>query len=440
MTYFLIILLAVECALILAWGFKQRERYLQFPILAAAVFLGWLMPQFLGLANFYGLPPGALDKTLVMAIFCLGAAHLGYLQNKQTAKLFPWTFNRRRLLQGGAFLSGLGAFFFFKVNQLAAEANATTGGAWSGIITIYDFFAYMLTVGFAIALILHLRRPSLGTLLTLGFGLLFYIERIIIAGRRAAAVELFLMALFALWFNRRWAPPRSAIVSAFIVGALVINSAGDYRRTMIGEDRTSWSGAGIEAILSIDYMGNLVRIAEGNAGGEEVRNAVLTIEATDRRLSFDFGFSLWNAFLHNYIPAQLVGKDLKTALTIDIENQAYMEFGHTPWYGTTFTGLADSFSSFWFFGAIKFFLIGYILSRWYRAANEGSFVAQLVVMLTMGAALHAITHTTHHFFLIFIKLAAFTLPVLVYARVRRRGRRIASPTDTQKIPTNNAIA
>jgi uncharacterized protein YggT (Ycf19 family) len=253
-------------------------------------------------------------------------------------------------------------------------------------------------------------------------------------------VELFLMILFALWFNRRWAPPRSTVIGAFIVGALVINSAGDYRGTMLGEDRASWSGAGVEEILSIDFVGNLKRIVEGEAGGEEVRNAVLTIEATDRQLSFDYGLSTWNAFLHNYVPSQLVGTDFRTALTIDLEDEAYREFGHVPWPGTTPTGLADSFSSFWFIGAMKFFLIGYILSRWYRAANEGNFVAQLVIMLTMGAALHAITHTTHHFFLVFIKLAAFTIPVLIYARVKRQRHHQGVELQSRGIPARNAAA
>jgi hypothetical protein len=425
MTTLLIVLLAAECIFILAWGLKRRERYLQFPILATAVFLGWLVPQFIGLTNFDGLPDTALDKTILMAILCLGAAYWGYIQNKHPAKLFRWSFSRRRLLKASAALSFLGAYFFFKVSQLAAEANAMYGGAWTGIITIYVFFAQMLPVGFVIALILHLKRPSPGTFLILGFGLLFFLERILIRGRRAAMAELFLMVMFALWFNRQWAPPRSLIIGSFVFGALVVNTIGDYRGTMLKEDRATWSGAGIEAVLDIDFIGNLKRIAEGNAGGDEVRNALLTIEAVDRRQTFDYGASLWNAFLHQYVPGQFVGSDLKSALAFDLEDPVQMEFGNSPYsghFGSTFTGLADSFRSFWFLGAIKFFLIGYILSRWYRAASEGNFVAQLVIMLSMGAALHAITHTTHHFFLVFVKLAAFTVPALIYARVKPRIR------------------
>lgn len=437
MTYTLIALLAIECALIFAWGLRRRERYLQFPILAAAVFLGWLMPQFLGLANWHAQPPGALDKTILMAIFCLGAAYWGYLQNKTPARQFRWTFNRRRLVQGSAALSLLGAFFFYKVGQLAAETIAMHGGAWTGIITIYSFFAQMLSVGFVIALILHLRRPTLGTWLILGFGLSFYLERVLIAGRRAAMVELVFMFLLALWFNRRWAPPRSAIIGVFVVGALVINSIADYRGTMLGEDRATWSGAGVKEIASIDFTGNLKRIVMGEGAAEEVRNAVLTIEAVDRQSSFDYGASLWNEFVHRYIPGQLIGSNLKSALQIDLGDPADSVFGHTPYFGTTYTGLADSFSSFWFLGAAKFFLIGYVMSRWYRAAYSGNLAAQVVAMLTISPALHAITHTTHHFFLAFIQLAAFTAPLLIYARVKRPADRQKIFSGRESIPASN---
>ena len=139
MTYLLIAVLVILSGLILAWGLRQRERYLQFPILAAAVFLGWLMPQFLGLTNAYGLPPGALDKTVLMAIFCLGASYWGYVQNRRPAKLFQWSFNRNRLLQGSIALSVFGAYFLLQSGSTCGGGNGGDWWDWTGIITIYVF-------------------------------------------------------------------------------------------------------------------------------------------------------------------------------------------------------------------------------------------------------------------------------------------------------------
>jgi hypothetical protein len=315
-------------------------------------------------------------------------------------------------------LSLLGAFFFYQVGLLAADAVAETGGQWTGIITIYVFMARLLSIGMVIALILYLNKPSWPALFILLFDLMFYLDRIIIKGRRAAMVELGLILFMVLWFYRRWLPPRWAMVAVIVVGALVINSIGDYRSTMLAEDQT-WSGAGISKILEIDYIGNLMNLAKGDAKNDELTNTIMNIEAADRQFSFDFGLSLWNNLVHSYIPGQWVGKDVKQSLMIDFGNPAYSEFRHIPHTGTTSTGVSDAFLSFWYLGAIKFYLIGLIMSRWYKAAVQGNIVAQMILMLTVSASLHAITHSTHSFFTVFVQLAAFLLPVLMWARVKQ---------------------
>jgi hypothetical protein len=416
MTQVLMIILATLGLAIIGWGVRRRERMIQFPFLAAAVFLGWMFPQLMGLTEHPFLPGGGLEKTIFMAILCLGATWLGYELNRHPARLFAWQFDRRRLLTGAAVLSILGAFFFYQISQLAADVTAATGGQWSGIITIYVFFSKLLTFGMALALILYLRKTTWPSLALVLFGLVFYLERILIKGRRAAMIELLMMVLLALWFNRRVLPPRWAMLGVILVGALVINSIGDYRSVMLGEDGTTWSGAGISEVLAIDYWGNLRRLAKGEAGNHDLTNAVFDIEAADRNLSFDYGLSHWNGFVNRYVPGQWVGYGLKESLMIDLGDQAAEVFGHQPHTGSTHTGLSDAFLSFWYFGAIKFFLIGLIMSRWYRAAVRGHLVGQLIVMLTLTAAMHAITHSTHSFFVVFVQLAVFILPVLWFAR------------------------
>jgi hypothetical protein len=313
-----------------------------------------------------------------------------------------------------------GAFFFHQVSVLAPDATEQYGGAWTGIITIYFFFSRLLTVGMAIALILHLNKPGWLTLSVLLFDLTFYLDRIVIQGRRAETVELGLMVLMALWFQRRWLLPRWAMLGLLVTGSLLVNSIGDYRRTMLGDSVTSWSGAGLGEVLEIDYVGNLRRLVAGESGNHELENAVMTIEAVDRTLIFDFGLSHWNGLVNAYVPAQWVGAEFKQALTVALENPTYPELRYVPNPGSTHTGLSDAFMSFWYFGALKFFIIGWIMSRWFRGATRGNLVAQIVVMLSISASLHAITHSTHQFFTVFVQIAAFLLPVLVFARQKRR--------------------
>lgn len=418
MTTFLLWLLIFELLALIAWGLMRRDRTFQFPFLAAAGFAGYLLPQIIGLTQEPYLPHGALAKTLFMAILCLAAAYWGYASNRRAARLFGnWQFDHRKLVVGSAILSLLGAFFFYKVSQLAAEVSLATGGQWTGVITIYVFFSQLLTFGFVLALILHLKRPSRPTLVIMLFGLAFYLERIVVHGRRTFMIELFLFVVMALWFNRRWAPPRWTVISGIILGMLVVNSIGDYRSAMLEGDRTTWTGAGVSEILEIDYWGNLKR--SFTQGGFDMTNALYRIEAVDRELAFDYGTSLYNAAVTLFVPAQIIGADLKQNLIFDIGTQGFGTTGHTPHAGTTLTGLSDAFASFWYFGAMKFFLIGLIFSRWFKAATQGHVAAQLIAVLVAYQALIAFPFSTNYFFLKFVTLAAFILPVLLYARTRK---------------------
>lgn len=287
------------------------------------------------------------------------------------------------------------------------------------MITVYAFFATLLTFGMAIALIVHLRKPAWTTASILVFDLMFYLDRIIVQGRRAAMVELGLMLLMGLWLSRRWLPPRWAMVAVLVIGTLVINSIGEYRATMLGEDRWKWTGAGISEVMEIDYLGNLENLINGEAPSPELTNAVMIIDSVDRQMKFDFGFSHWNALVQRYVPGQFVGADRKEALMIEYGGIAPKT---TSALGITSTGLADTFQSFWYFGAIGFFFIGLIMSRWYRAALRGNVGSQILLLLIVPPSLHAITHSTHWFFVYFVQLAAFLLPVLMLARGTRQPR------------------
>ena len=102
-----------------------------------------------------------------------------------------------------------------------------------------------------------------------------------------------------------------------------------------------------------------------------------------------------------------------------VSTSAVTEFGFIPVTGSTPTGLSDSFQSFWYFGAMIFYIIGLVMSRWYRAAIRGNVIAQITVLLIVTPSLHAITHSTHWFFVYFVQLAAFLLPVVFLARIRK---------------------
>lgn len=420
LVFFLIALLVFVLIAIMAWGALRSERTFQFPFLAAVAFAGYLLPQITGLTHEPYLPDGALAKTAFMAALCLAAAYWGYVSNTKHVRAFEnWTFSYSRLVKGSAALTAIGAFFYYKVSLLSAEVTLATGGQWTGVITIYMFFSQMLTIGFVIALVLQLKRPSWATLAIVLFGLAFYLERGIAHGRRSAMIEIFLIVVMALWFNRRWAPPRWSIISGVMIGVLVVNSIGDYRSTVREEGRMAWSLSGV---LEIDYLGNLER--NFAVAGFDMTNALYRIEAADRALDFDFGLSMYNAFVTYYVPAQIVGSDLKNALKLKFAEQDNSPLGHTPHTGTMLTGMSEAFLSFWYLGAGLFFLIGTIANRWYRAAaNDGNIAAQSVAILIAYPALLAFPASLSYFFFKFFELLIFLLPVLLFARTSNKTAR-----------------
>ena len=129
--------------------------------------------------------------------------------------------------------------------------------------------------------------------------------------------------------------------------------------------------------------------------------------------------SLWNHLVFSFVPAQIVGAELKAALMVDLlppPQIAYQVYNHIAWAGATYTGFAIAFSSFWYLGAIVFFAIGYVMRRWTNAFLAGSTTGYIFLMILTSQSLMVITHTTHDFVSAFVSIGVFVMPVLLFAR------------------------
>ncbi|WP_163702699.1 hypothetical protein [Adonisia turfae] len=408
MTYVLLVLLTLVCGGLLTWGLQKKQRMLHYPFLSGAVFAGWVLPQLLGLStNPDSFPHEALDKTIFMTLLCVGACYVGHYLNKKPFSKFHWSFNRQRLLIAATLLSLGGSYFFYRVSALADE----TVGLWTGIITIFVFLSSLLSIGLALSLAIHIRQPSRWSTAIIIFDVAFYLHRIVFWGRRRFLVELVLMIGLALWFRYRKLPPRLMVIAALIAGALWINSIGDYRAAVMSD-----TPGKVNAINQIDFVGNLQNLL--TEGGHEMANATYNIAAFDSRGNFDLGVSHWNRFVHLYIPGQLIGFDTKESIKIQINDSASELFYHEAHTGSTATGISDSFQSFWYFGAIKFLIISYIMRSFFRAGNQGHFLAQVLLMLVFPGSLEAITHNTDRFFMLWPRLIAFLGPAILYSKVK----------------------
>ena len=397
----------------------HRLSTVEYPFMLCLVIAGWVLPQLTGLYITGAVPPDALGKALFYVILCLLFGIGGYNATRKTYKMANWQYSQTKLQFAAAALMLAGAFFYFRVSELAAEATQSYGGFWTGTITIYVFLSSMLTVGFVLAIGANIQKATFLNRAMITFGLFIYLQRILIYGRREEAVELFLIAGLYIWRKYGWVPNQLLVFGTFAVGTLFIFSVGNYRSIMIAQESYSWSGASLTQILDINFWDLFKSGFTDPLKNQELKNAALSISAADIRFEFNGGLSIWNQFVLAFIPGQIVGHDVKQNMLFSLPNLAYEEFHHIPWPGTTNTGFADSFLSFWFFGAFVFFAIGSIMRNWFISAERGSLTALMIMMLISIKSLMAITHNSYDFFLFFVNVVIFLFPALLFARKSR---------------------
>jgi hypothetical protein len=378
----------------------------EYPFLAGTTFLGFVLPQLPAFADDPFLPEGAFAKTVIFTILCAAACGAGWAAGKRPIQMLTWRFEERRLLWIAALLSLFGAFFYFKLSRLPKEVLSAT--SWSGAPTMYFFFSKLVGYGLVMALLCFMRRPRIFSLSIALFGAALLADRIVVGGRRQEFTEFLLAILISAWFRRGIATPRIIALAGALAAGLALNSAGDYR-SITSDDDSKWS-----EISKIDVLGNFVSLLQN--GGPEMHNAILRVAAIDRSLIFDFGSFHWNVLVFNFVPAQLVGSEFKESLVLSIPG--FYDRDYDPPTGSTETGMADAFASFWYFGAVKFFFVAYALGRTYRAAMAGSTTAQLLYILSIVPAMMTITHHTQIVVSAWVQMGIFLLPGLVLARTR----------------------
>jgi hypothetical protein len=418
-----IIMFGLASAALIGWGMWKRENILQLPFFVGLVCFGWMLPQMIGLTNDPFIPEDGLTKTALFGTACVVAMWAGHrVGNKPIAGL-EWELDNQLMFIVAAVLMLLGAFFFLLVRAGAAAATEEFSGQWTGTITIYYFFSRLLGYGLIISVVGFLQRPSKGWIALVACGTIFYLDRIINFGRRSELIELLLIVGMMVWFHRRYVPSRPVVAAGAIAVMLVVTGIGNYRSFISREDSEEWG-----AVTKVDFVDSFRDILSN--GGEEVRNAVYNIEATARTLDFDWGLSVWNGLVAQYVPGQLIGNDVKQSLMIQFEDVAYREFGHIPFTGSTPTGLSDAFMSFGYLGFIKFFIIAYVMGRLWVTAARGHQAAQILLLVMLTPAIQMFTHSTNWLLKDIPQVVLGLLVPLFYARKRTLPGALSAPLRT----------
>jgi hypothetical protein len=237
------------------------------------------------------------------------------------------------------------------------------------------------------------------------FGLSNYFQIILTHARRGPAIELVFIVLLTFAMAKRKKIPAAAITILFVIGTLWSTNIEHFRH----EDMDM-----VEKVETADYLKKFSDVLE--RGGLEVQNGAEVIWATHEKESYEFGAIHWNRLVHAYFPGQIFGRDTKQRLKLDLEELAEQANIRRGTVGVTSTGMADCFTSFGYFGCLKYFVIGAVMGRWFRRAFAGDLAAQLAYSTLISAALHTISHGTGWLLNESIHMAIFSYPLLYWAR------------------------
>jgi hypothetical protein len=383
--FFVLVALSARCFI---WGLLKPDRLYQFPTLFGAAWLFYIVPQALGAVTNPDKYPawmasdGALELALLMCAMCVQAGWMGYHRRGPkngvgaAPQAAPIRYSDSRLFIAAIGLYVAGMYAAYMLAELTGGfVEQFSGGGhyaleWRGLTVRYVFFTQLIYLGLAIAWPVYLYRPSLMRAIVLALFSIYPVATTIFLGRRAATAFMLLIIFVGLYLARRWIPPRPVVLAGFVLMAIYVVMAPQYRTiTQYGID--------MERLREVQIETSLANVISGREYAE-FDALVAVVASLNRDKSFTLGTGFYNATIGQLVPRQLVGDEIKDALTIDIWGD---EESATPIdipFGSNPTGVANAFVEFWFFGILLYYFGAMAVRRvWDAALESGNFSAQI---------------------------------------------------------------
>jgi len=376
----LYVICIIQSLTIFLWGVRYQVRIFAPSTIFSLVLLLWLYPQFPSLLESNLVTEIEIEKFIFFWFLCQTAFFTGSLLNINTTKgvcknllIYKTCEYQWQIFTGAIFI--IGGLNFLLLSRL--QAYIYYESMPTGIMTIYIFFADFLSVCFIIYLLSIIVWKKKIYWLLLGISSIFYIERIIIHGKRTILFEL----LFSVGVILILGAKKHFNLVYFVIGGLLVlmlaTSVKEYRTITKQQDR-DWS-----SVAQIDWGKNIYN----NIFSEkpELINAIYVIAAFSKKnRHLEYFSPYWNELINRYIPGQLIGKDVKVSLSVDIGDPLWEEFQYTPGTGTSTVGAGEVFRMFGWFGFFVFLFYGYLMRYFYNRANQGSF-SYLIIYAKFGA-------------------------------------------------------
>jgi hypothetical protein len=419
------------------------EKVAQLPFVMSASFLAMVMPQLWGLmhddsslAAFYRRNGTTL--LLCFTIFtCYLGALLGYrlALKRGTVKPAPETqksvtvIYRAGLVIGTVLLvvsmgstyllSRLGGGFDEFFNQAGAYKIV-----WSGLPVYLGMFVRLNYPALFFILMVNSIRGTLFTRLLLLGAVLYPLAQIFLLNRRSDVVFLFFAILIALPAFYRIKVPRIAVVAGVVFGVLLILLQPALRAQNQTTNPQFAPRGGVDVMDVVEDTTNFDPT-------KEIAAAAYAINRAWTQGAFQYGAVLWDAQVNQWVPAGLVGPEIKEKLRIfrrsrDVSDSTGLWSRSRYFYIAQF-GFSDAFQQFGFLAGGLFFAIGYVFGRWQSRRHETLTFYYLLTVYSPYLALavgHGITPMIVRWPIDLTIILSFGLLLRYFARREARAPRL----------------
>ncbi|WP_241537555.1 hypothetical protein [Cyanobacterium aponinum] len=400
------------CVAIVGWSIIHLERIYQFPFFMASVFLSFILPQAIAIVENpgIGVTDTAVERMLLYTSLCAAMCWLGYQfsPNQKWLNRLNVDIDEDKLFKAGIVLLTIGHLCLFTIGRIGIQ---TTGaGTWTGPATILIFFAGVLNIALPLFLIRTLKNPSFVNIFLTTLSGLPIVQAIIFSGRRQATVAFLVTVGLCFFIVKKYTPPRLLLIVLVPVAAYIIPTIGNLRGRF-------WElvFAGKWDEIQMASQEGLEKVIEGNI--LELRNATLVMDYATQLNYYGYGSQLWNTFIFQYVPGQIVGYDLKNSLQFNLNFDLVSYYGYQTSTGTTLTGIGDSFMDFGFFGCLFFALMAYLYKTlWESTIKEKSIISTLLYVSLIDSAMVGISHGIGRFVNEFIFKTAVMFLVSYYCK------------------------
>lgn len=309
----------------------------------------------------------------------------------------------------------LGAVALTKIREVTAVEEYFGHVQWSGTIALFYLIFQCIFMALAIAMVRWLATGKKIWAIFGSIALALAVVAIAANAKRSLTAEIVFIIGSSLFFARAWVPPRAVIVTAMIFGTVIVHQVGPIRDYV----RAGYGNA-FDAVVAGVPFESFAYFNPGKA--PELTQGVVDIHRANETGQIVGPALLWNKMVQQYVPAFLVGADIKDSLKVDRSAFYEDEFHIFDWRGATRTGFSDSYVSYSVFGVLVFALIGSIMGKLYVKARNGVPWALFLYPLLINDSMFAVTESTTRFFSggLFVVFVTIFLFWRSTARVRHR--------------------